>query len=171
MTPLRFAVRFVLGCAVLLAAFEGARGTAFERFLVEGLILEPAAFLINLLSATEHVHLIGRTLAWDGGAALRVTRGCEGIEMFLLLIAAVLAFPALWRQRARGLLAGSMLAYFLSLLRLILLSFTLRYSPALWEALHGLVLPLGPIVLLSIYFARWSANASVDEAKPAPHAA
>jgi exosortase family protein XrtM len=171
MTPLRFAVRFLLGCGVLLAAFEASRGTAFERFVIEGLILRPAAFLINLLSPADHVQLIGRTLALSGGAALRVTRGCEGIEMFLLLIAALLAFPALWRQRAQGLLVGSVLAYLLSLIRLILLCLTLRYSPTLWEALHGLVLPLGPIVFLAIYFARWSASASADGAKPAPHAA
>jgi len=171
MTPLRFAVRFVLGFAVLLAAFEASRGTAFERFVVEGLILHPAALVINLLHPTEHVQLIGRTLAFDAGAALRVTRGCEGIEMFLLLIAAILAFPASWQRRAQGLLVGSLLAYVLSIIRLTLLCLILRYSPTLWEALHGLVLPLGPIVLLAIYFARWSALASVPSAQPAPRAA
>ncbi len=33
----------------------------------------------------------------------------------------------------------------------------LRYSPDAWEALHGLVLPLGPILLMAIFFMRWTA--------------
>jgi exosortase family protein XrtM len=167
MTPLRFAVRFVVGFAVLLTAFEASRGTAFERFVVEGLILQPTVAVMHLLAPSTPVQLSGRTVVLGAGAALRVTRGCEGIEMFLLLIAAVLAFPASWRRRAQGLLVGSVLAYLLSLIRLILLCFTLRYSPTLWEALHGLILPLGPIVLLALYFAHWCASGVGDGAKSA----
>lgn len=167
----RFAVRFVLGFAVLAGAFEASRGTAFERVLVEGVILKPTAAVLALLAPGAHAQLFGRTLVLGGGAALRVTRGCEGIELFLLLVAAVLAFPALWKARLRGLLVGSLLAYVLSVLRLIVLCLTLRYSPALWEALHGLVLPLGPIALLTIYFARWSAAAAAAAGRPVAHAA
>jgi exosortase family protein XrtM len=170
MTPLRFAIRFLAGFALLLAAFEASRGTAFERLVVEDLILRPTAWLISWVAPGEHAQLIGRTLAMSGGAALRVTRGCEGVEMFLLLIAAVLAFPASGWQRAQGLLLGAVLAYALSLLRLTLLCLILRHSPTLWESLHGLVLPLGPILLLALYFMHWSASVA-GPPKPTSHAA
>jgi exosortase family protein XrtM len=159
-SPLRFALAFLALSALLLGGFEMLRGSAVERFVVETLMLKPAAALINVLTPTEHVQLIGRKLVATHGPTLNVTRGCEGIEMLLLLVAAVLAFPATARQRVQGLLWGSLLAYALSLTRLLLLHYTLVYRPALWEALHGLVLPLGPIVLLALYFLHWTAERS-----------
>ena len=43
-----------------------------------------------------------------------------------------------------------------SLTRLMALHYILRYSPSAWEALHGLVLPLGPIILMALFFMYWS---------------
>lgn len=158
-TPSRFALKFVVVFAVLLGAFEASRGTAFERFLVEGLILVPTTAIIQWVTPDAHVQLKGRTIA-SPGANLRVTRGCEGIEMFLLLVAGIAAFPAGIKRRAGGLLAGAILAYALSVARLMALYYTLRYSPSAWEALHGLVLPLAPIIVMALYFMRWSAGAT-----------
>jgi exosortase family protein XrtM len=142
-----------------MGSFEASRGTAFERFVVEDLILVPTASLINAVTPNEHVGLVGRAIV-SPGANLRVTRGCEGVEMFLMLVAGILAFPATLRQRVQGLLLGSMLAYLLSVARLMALHYVLRYSPNAWEALHGLVLPLGPIILMALYFMSWSAAGS-----------
>ena len=80
-----------------------------------------------------------------------------------MLAAGILAFPATLRQRVRGLLLGTVLAYLLSLTRLVALYFVLRYSPSAWEALHGLVLPLGPVILLALYFMRWSAGSAATQ--------
>jgi exosortase family protein XrtM len=170
-TPLRFGIKFVLGFAVLMSAFELSRGSAFERFLVEELLLAPTTHLINTVTPNEHVALIGRTLS-SPGSNLHVIRGCEGIEMFLLLIAAIIAFPASLKRRAQGLLVGAILAYVLSIARLMVLHYILRYSPSAWEALHGLVLPLGPVVLIALYFLHWSAAHAPRAAADAdPHAA
>jgi exosortase family protein XrtM len=153
---LRFALTFLIAFTILMGSFEASRGTAFERFVVETIILRPTTALINTVTPQEHVQLIGRTLASPGGSGLRVTRGCEGIEMFLLLIAAIIAFPASPARRLKGLLLGSLLAYALSITRLMLLHYILRYSPTLWESLHGLILPLGPLVVMALFFSRWS---------------
>ena len=159
-TPLRFGLRFIVTFAVLMGAFEASRGTAFERFVVVDLILVPTAGVINAATPTEHVELAGRSMV-SPGAHLNVTRGCEGVEMFLLLVAGILAFPATLKQRVQGLLVGSLLAYLLSVARLIALYYVLKHSPNLWEALHGLVLPLGPVALIGLYFLRWTARSSV----------
>ena len=170
-TPLGFALKFMAGFAILMGAFEASRGTAFERFLIEDLILAPTTALINFISPDEHVQLIGRTISTQGGANLRIIRGCEGVEMFLMLAAGILAYPATWKRRAQGLALGSLLAYVLSIARLMALHYILRYSPGAWEALHGLILPLGPVVLIALYFMRWSAGtlrtACVDSASRA----
>jgi exosortase family protein XrtM len=170
-SPLRFALKFVILFAVLYAAFEASRGSAFERFVIEDLILAPTAELINAVTPGEQVALVGRTIA-STGSNLRVTRGCEGIEMLLLLVAGIVAFPAGVKQRALGLSVGALLAYFLSITRLMALHYILRYSPEAWEALHGLVLPLGPIVIMALYFLHWSAGATRGTAlDPAARAA
>lgn len=154
-----------------MGSFEASRGTPFERFVVEDLILVPTVGMINAVTPNEHVELAGRSVT-SSGARLNVTRGCEGVEMFLLLVAAILAFPATLEQRARGLLVGSVLAYVLSVTRLMALYYVLRYSPSAWQALHGLVLPLGPIMVMALYFLHWSArNAAVRPPNSAPHAA
>ena len=167
---MRFALKFVIAFALLTGTFEASRGTAFERFVVEQGILVPTVDSINSLTPQERVKLIGRTIASPDGSSLRVTRGCEGIEMFLLLIAAILAFPASFQRRVQGLLMGAALAYILSLIRLMLLHYILRYSPSAWEALHGLVLPLAPVVLMVLYFLHWSALPAARDAPRETHA-
>jgi exosortase family protein XrtM len=168
--PLRFGLKFVIGFALLTGAFEASRGSSVEKFLVEDIILVPATYLINAATPGEHVVLVGRTIS-SAGSNLRVTRGCEGIEMFILLAAAIMSFPAGLKRRAQGLLMGAALAYVLSVSRLMLLHYILRYSPTAWEALHGLVLPLGPIILMALYFMWWTAAALPAQPRPEPHAA
>lgn len=158
--PIAFALKFIVCFAVLFGAFEASRGSMFERFLVEDLILAPSTGLINAFTPNEHAELHSRMIT-SPGSTLNVTRGCEGIEMFLLLVAAIAAFPASWRWRTQGLLFGSILAYVLSITRLMALHYILSYSPSAWEALHGLVLPLGPIVVMALFFMRWSAGTSL----------
>jgi exosortase family protein XrtM len=158
-SPLAFALKFMLYFALMLGAFEASRGSAFERFVVEDLILVPTTALINAVTPGEHATLVGRVIS-SPGANLNVTRGCEGIEIFLLLAAGIGAFPASGKRRAQGLLFGSIAAYALSVARLMALHYILRYSPSAWEALHGLVLPLGPIIFMALFFMRWSAGAT-----------
>ena len=169
-TPRAFALKFLVCFALLSGSFEASRGSAFERFVIEDLILAPTTAAINRVNRDEHAQLEGRIIS-SPGANLHVTRGCEGIEMFLLLAAGIVAFPATWKQRVQGLLLGSMLAYVLSVTRLTALHYVLRYSPNAWEALHGLVMPLGPIILMALFFMRWSAQATRTPLNPAVHAA
>jgi exosortase family protein XrtM len=157
-TTLVFALKFVALFAIFMGGFEASRGTAFERFVVERLILGPTVSVIDAITPGEHVELADRTLITPDGTRLHVTRGCEGVEMLLLLMAAIVAFPATLTRRAQGLVIGSVLAYLLAVGRLVVLLYVLRYSPTLWDALHGLILPLGPVVLLSLYFLRWTAR-------------
>jgi exosortase family protein XrtM len=166
----RFTLLFLALFTVLVGGFEALRGTGAERFLVETVILQPTRALIGVLTPAEHVVLFDRSLISPVGPTLRVTRGCEGVELLLLLLAAILAFPASMRHRLQGLLWGSLLAYALSITRLVLLHYTLTYYPGLWQALHGLVLPLAPIVLLALYFLHWSGAASSTTCAAPDHA-
>ncbi len=52
---LAFALKFIIGFAVLMGAFEASRGTAGERFLVEDCILKPTIALVHALAPGEAV--------------------------------------------------------------------------------------------------------------------
>ena len=71
---LRFAVIFAILFGILFATFEASRGSVFERFVIEDLILAPTTALINTVTPEDHAALVGRTIA-STGANLRVTRG------------------------------------------------------------------------------------------------
>lgn len=152
-----FALRFFVLFALLMGALEAARDTPAERAVVQGALLRPTVALIGVLTPDEPVALDGRTIVTPG-SRLNVIRGCEGTETLLLGISAVLAYPAPARRRWRGLLVISTLGYGLSIARLVALHYTLRYLPGAWEALHGSVLPLLPIVGIGTYFLYWSAR-------------
>ena len=155
---LKFGLSFLACFALLTLAFEASRGTAFERFVVEKLILSPTAWVINSITPQEQVVLVDRSLVSAGRSRLHVTRGCEGVEMFLLLISAVIAFPASLKRRLQGLALGAALAYVLSIARLASLHYVLHYRPDTWESMHGLVLPLAPLVVMTLFYLRWSAG-------------
>jgi exosortase/archaeosortase family protein len=153
-----FAFRFAICFAVLIGLFEASRGSAFERFVVEDGILAPTGRVMSAFSQSVRVDLPRRIIFKDA-VSLHVTRGCEGVEMLLLLAAAIFAFPADARRRARGLLIGLLLCYALTIGRLIVLVFTLRDWPDSWEIMHGLIMPLLPVLVLAMYFLRWSTAA------------
>jgi exosortase family protein XrtM len=153
-----FGLKFAVIFGLLFAGYEAARSLPVEELLMHTIVLAPTAAIINRLSATPDVRADGRNII-SPGSNLHVTRGCEGVEMFMLLSAGILAFPAGVRRRIRGFLIGVALVYALTLARLVALHFALRYSPGAWDELHGFILPLGPVVLIALYFLHWSAPA------------
>lgn len=168
--PAVFAVRFLVIFAALSGLVEAGRGGAAEQFFIEGLVLMPAASLINGLIPAEDVRIDGRALL-SPRSTLRITRGCEGTELLLLVAAAIVAFGAPARASLRGLAAGVALTYAITLLRVVALHFALRYRPDAWESVHGTIAAVVPVFLLGGYFAHWSRTAARPRGeREGPHA-
>lgn len=92
-------------------------------------------FLINLFGGG--VRADGTILAFaDGRGAVRVEAGCNAVEVCLLLIAAILAFPATLKQRLIGVAAGVAAVQVINLLRIISLLYLARYAPDVFEFFH-----------------------------------
>ena len=167
---MRFALRFLVGFVLLVGSFEAVRGTGLERFLVEDLVIRPAAAVIHTLTPGEGVSVQGRTLA-SPRASLLVTRGCEGVEIVALLIAAIVAYPVSTKQKLLGALAGLMLAYVLSVGRLVALYYAFEYHPESWETVHGAIAPLVPVILVGLFYSRWTNWASATRSREAARGA
>jgi exosortase family protein XrtM len=91
---------------------------------------------------------------------LNILPGCEGTELFFLLIAGVIAFPATWRAKLAGLALGLPLVFALNVVRVAGLYVTVRDFPAQFELVHGYVAPTAFVALLGVFFLVWSAHAA-----------
>jgi exosortase H (IPTLxxWG-CTERM-specific) len=68
--------------------------------------------------------------------AIQISNGCSGIEAAILLAAGVMAFPATWRERALGWLAGTSAVMALNVVRIISLYYIGQYSMQWFDWAH-----------------------------------
>jgi exosortase H (IPTLxxWG-CTERM-specific) len=70
------------------------------------------------------------------GAGVSIEAGCNGLEVMIILLAAVLAFPATWKQRLAGLAIGFVAIQGLNLLRIISLFYLIQWDRAIFQFAH-----------------------------------
>ena len=70
------------------------------------------------------------------GFAVSIEAGCNGVEATLVLIAAILAFPSAWRQKAWGLAFGFVAVQGLNVARIISLFYLGQWSMTAFEWAH-----------------------------------
>jgi exosortase H (IPTLxxWG-CTERM-specific) len=70
------------------------------------------------------------------GFMVSVEAGCNGVEAALILIAAMLAFPAPWKHRAIGILAGLAAVQALNVVRVVSLFYLGQWSLQAFEWAH-----------------------------------
>lgn len=75
-------------------------------------------------------------LLYAGVRELVVVEGCDGITFFVLLIAAVVPFPASWRSKVLGLLWLLPAVFVLNWARLAALAAVRFYLPAWFDPVH-----------------------------------
>ena len=70
------------------------------------------------------------------GFAISIEAGCNGIEAALILIAAMLAFPAPWKHRAIGILAGLAAVQALNVVRVVSLFYIGQWDLRVFQWAH-----------------------------------
>jgi exosortase H (IPTLxxWG-CTERM-specific) len=115
-------------------------------------IVEPFTGFIAMLSAwiitpfDDSVIAYGRVLR-DGvdGFAVSIESGCNGVEATIVLIAAVIAFPATWRQRMTVTILGFVAIQVANLLRIISLFYLGQWNIEVFNWIH---LYLWPVLIM-----------------------
>ncbi len=98
-------------------------------------IARVSAYLITLFDPA--VVAVGNVLRSNAsGFAVRIEAGCNGVEATIVLLAAVLAFPAPWRNKLVGLAAGVVAVQGLNIVRVISLFYIGQWSFAVFEWAH-----------------------------------
>jgi exosortase/archaeosortase family protein len=147
-------VAFAAVFAVLQLGWQHWQGEAAGKWVVTTVVVAPVAAAANLLTPGVRA-VVDRDSVRAPGGGLRVLNGCEGFEVLFLLSAALLAAPARRRQRLLGFAVGLPALYLLSELRLLALFYAYRRDPALFDTLHGLVLPVALVAAVLLYFGLW----------------
>jgi exosortase H (IPTLxxWG-CTERM-specific) len=92
--------------------------------------------------------------------------GCNGVDVTILLWAAVLAFPAPWRMKVLGLLAGSLAIQIANVARCISLFYIGQYSLAWFEFAHAYLWETLLILVAMVVFWLWVTRVSRISAVP-----
>lgn len=148
------AVSFVLLFSVLQLGWQGLRGTPMEYFVVHTCTVRPSTWIANILTPSIHARAVQSSIRAPGGG-LNILNGCEGVEALFLLIAAFTVAPISWRSRMFGLLMGVPVVFVVNQIRILSLLYAYHFDRELFDPLHGIIAPLGVILLVAVYFYAW----------------
>lgn len=129
---------FILFVVIVVALFAGELTPPLQAGLVlpwTDALVHISAGLITLFD--PHVAAFGKILqSTTNGFAISIEAGCNGIEAALILVAAMLAFPAPWKHRAIGILAGLVTVQALNIVRVVSLFYLGQWSLPAFEWAH-----------------------------------
>lgn len=126
--------------------------------LVGLLSTRPSTALINLLTPSEHARAVKNLI--QGSTTIQIGQGCDGMDGVLLLVAALLAFPAAWKRKAVGLAVGIPLLYAGNLGRIVSLYYVQGHAPEAFTFMHEYVGQTLIILIGFCFFIAWSGAVS-----------
>lgn len=131
--------RFLIVFIVLLAVSFGLELTPWAQAWIVTPWTDTVARISGTLMRTfdATITTTGNVIASTTSAfAVAIEAGCNGVEATLVLVAAMLAFPAPWRHRAAGILVGVSTVQVLNILRVVTLFYLGQWNAAVFEWAH-----------------------------------
>jgi exosortase H (IPTLxxWG-CTERM-specific) len=132
---LRFFILFI----VLQAALFGLELTPVaQAWFVEPWTVALAHIATNLVTLFDHdVIATGRIIrSTANGFAVSIEAGCNGVEATIVLVAAMLAYPAPWSRKLGGILVGTIAVQGLNIVRVISLFYLGQWNRHWFEWAH-----------------------------------
>jgi len=129
---------FVLFLVIQGVLFGGELTEPGQQFFVVPWTNFLATLSANLVKGFDpHVLVSGKILqSTTNGFAVSIEAGCNGVEATIVLIAAMLAFPAPWRNKIIGLVAGVLAVQGLNIVRIISLFYLGQWNYDVFEWAH-----------------------------------
>jgi len=132
-------IRFFVQFLVLQAVLFGAELTPWaQEYFVVPWTNTLAALSARLVTFFDpNVLAAGKVLqSTANGFAVSIESGCNGVEATIVLLAAILAFPAPWKHRLMGLVAGIVAVQGLNVIRVISLFYLGQWNLNVFEWAH-----------------------------------
>ena len=149
----KFLIRFVvaLGAFYVLVAIQPVN----DRVVVPFTELLVRISTVLLAAIGEKTQTFG-TVIQSPAFAVDVKNGCNGLEAALLLVAAMLAFPATAKRRAQGIAAGLAVIQGVNLVRIVSLFWLGVHHRNVFELFHAAIWQTALILLAVGIFLAWS---------------
>lgn len=131
----RFALIFA---AVLLTLFVAELTPPGQRHFVQPWTNGVAQVSTRAIQAMDPaVTVTGNTIfSTRNGFGIEILAGCNGVEAMIVLVAAILAFPAPWKHKLIGIALGVVAVQALNLVRIVSLFYLGQWSHAAFEWAH-----------------------------------
>jgi exosortase H (IPTLxxWG-CTERM-specific) len=85
----------------------------------------------------ERVVAAGKVIrSLDNGFAVSIEAGCNGVEAMIVLAAAIFAFPAPWKRKIVGFVAGTLAIQLVNIVRIISLFYIGQWNLQVFEWAH-----------------------------------
>ncbi len=132
-------LRFFLLFVVLLAVLFGLELTPWVQdwFVIPwtNALAAISTWIVTLFDG--NVVATGKVMrSSTNGFAVSIEAGCNGVEATLVLLAAMLAFPAPWKHKVVGLVIGVVAVQLLNILRVISLFYLGQWNYDVFEWAH-----------------------------------
>ena len=129
---------FILFVVILVSLFAAELTPPVQNAIVlpwTEALARMSASLIMLFDS--NVIAFGKILqSTSNGFAVSIEAGCNGIEAAIVLIAAMLAFPAPWKHRVIGIMSGLLAVQLLNIVRVISLFYLGQWSLEVFDWAH-----------------------------------
>jgi len=148
----KFALKYALIAGALFAIYAfpfdlfGAKHDWLSSYLAGYAHLAGAALQVF----EPEVTVTGALIA--GRFPIEIVRNCDAIEVNILFVSAVLAFPAVWRRKALALAVGLPALVALNVIRICLLYAIGVHAPTLFPVMHEQVFPLLLVLAAALLF-------------------
>ena len=132
-------IRFFVLFLVMLAVLFGLELTPWvQAWFVVPWTNTLAAISTSIVTLFDsNVVAYGKVIrSSTNGFAVSIEAGCNGVEATLVLLAAILAFPAPWRYKAIGLVVGIVAVQALNVVRVISLFYIGQWNMDVFEWAH-----------------------------------
>ena len=153
---------FVLGFTLLLVVFFVFINSGFFTKDVNPHILSANAWLSSIILNLFGLHTqVSGEMISSPAFSITIARGCDAVEGIALFTAALLTFPAKWRNKLIGLLGGMVFLFLLNLVRIISLYLTGLYFPKAFPIMHEDIwqgLFIFCVIGLMIFWIRWASK-------------
>ena len=99
-------------------------------------------------------------IIWDSvsGFAVSVEAGCNGVEAGIVLGAAIVAFPATWKEKLLGIAVGMITVQALNLVRIVTLFYIGQWDKTVFEWAHLYIwqaLIMLDVLIVFLLWLRW----------------
>lgn len=148
---LRFVLTFV-SIAVLLFGVYWTTETTRLFYHVNALNALLSGQVLDLVGV-ENVRN-GTVLSFSRGG-MEVISECSGVYVAILFTAGVLAFPASWRARGRGLAIGLPVIFVINVLRLVTLGAIIAHKAAWLPLFHEYLWQVFFILVVAVLYLLW----------------